>query len=114
MDRERCELSSDSGYVEDIDLETLEKSDQCSKIEEANNYHSPGKKLNFSPIVWDRDDKEISNICKIVAPFLQLLCNTSFQVNSISTFKYQVLHYKPLCWRTHEYVGRKEVSGSQR
>ncbi|XP_024993908.1 cyclin-dependent kinase G-2-like isoform X1 [Cynara cardunculus var. scolymus] len=65
-DREPGELSSDSGSDEAVDLEIHGKNDKGSRIEEAarSHSHSPIKKRKFSPIVWDRDDKEVGNISK--------------------------------------------------
>ncbi|KAJ9549524.1 hypothetical protein OSB04_022067 [Centaurea solstitialis] len=63
-DREPGELSSDSGSDEAVDLEIHGKNDKGSRLEEAAHTHSPSKKRKFSPIVWDRDDKEVGNMSK--------------------------------------------------
>ncbi|KAF5952844.1 hypothetical protein HYC85_010788 [Camellia sinensis] len=64
MDREPGELSSESGSDEAIDSESQVKPIEASKVE--NGVRSPvgSKKRKFSPIVWDRDDKEVSNTSK--------------------------------------------------
>ncbi|KAL6566553.1 hypothetical protein OROGR_002168 [Orobanche gracilis] len=65
MDREPGELSSD-GSDEAIDSET--KVDREADVEkmEYNNQASPfqNKKRKFSPIVWDRVDREVSRVIK--------------------------------------------------
>lgn len=69
LDREPGELSSESGSDEGIDSESQVKKNEPLKLE--NGAWSPGerKKRKFSPIVWDRDDKEVSNTSKnSVAP----------------------------------------------
>ncbi|KAI3730848.1 hypothetical protein L1987_62026 [Smallanthus sonchifolius] len=59
-DREPGELSSESGSDEAVDSEINGKNNEGLKLE--NNFQSyNSKKRKFSPIVWDRDDKEASN-----------------------------------------------------
>ncbi|KAK9060182.1 hypothetical protein SSX86_020886 [Deinandra increscens subsp. villosa] len=60
-DREPGELSSESGSDEAVDSEIYGKKNEGLKGE--NNFQSScnGKKRKFSPIVWDRYDKEASN-----------------------------------------------------
>ncbi|KAI3452614.1 hypothetical protein Pfo_009278 [Paulownia fortunei] len=65
MDREPGELSSD-GSDEAIDSETQAIRDsEVKKMENANQL-SPvqNKKRKFSPIVWDREDREVSRVIK--------------------------------------------------
>lgn len=61
-DREPGELSSESGSEDAIESE--QANNEVSKAE--NGIRSPlDKKRKFSPIVWDREDKELSNSSKI-------------------------------------------------
>ncbi|PSR84780.1 Cyclin-dependent kinase [Actinidia chinensis var. chinensis] len=60
VDREPGELSSDSGSDEAFDPELLKKN-EALKVQNGNRSHEESKKRKFSPIVWDRDDKEVSN-----------------------------------------------------
>lgn len=57
-DREPGELSSDSGSDEGVDSEINGKKNEDSKIENSSQSSLYSKKRKFSPIVWDRDDKE--------------------------------------------------------
>ncbi|KAJ0544943.1 putative protein-serine/threonine kinase CMGC-CDK-PITSLRE family [Helianthus annuus] len=59
-DREPGELSSDSGSDEAVESEINFKNNEGLKIENCSQSNS-SKKRKFSPIVWDRDDKEASN-----------------------------------------------------
>ncbi|KAG8383277.1 hypothetical protein BUALT_Bualt05G0167800 [Buddleja alternifolia] len=65
MDREPGELSSD-GSDEGIDSETRVKNVSDAKRLEKDNLLSSvqNKKRKFSPIVWDRDDREVSKASK--------------------------------------------------
>ncbi|KAF2292858.1 hypothetical protein GH714_029402 [Hevea brasiliensis] len=65
MDREPGELSSESGSDDAIESESLFNKDiEVSKVVE-NGIRTPvEKKRKFSPIVWDRDDREVSNSSK--------------------------------------------------
>ncbi|KAI3780045.1 hypothetical protein L2E82_09906 [Cichorium intybus] len=60
-DREPGELSSESGSDEPTDSETHGKNNEGSKMENNSQSSLYSKKRKFSPIVWDRDDKEASN-----------------------------------------------------
>ncbi|XP_076940491.1 cyclin-dependent kinase G-2-like isoform X1 [Bidens hawaiensis] len=59
-DREPGELSSESGSDEGVESEINGKNNEGVKMENSSQSDS-GKKRKFSPIVWDRDDKEASN-----------------------------------------------------
>ncbi|KAK1415817.1 hypothetical protein QVD17_31605 [Tagetes erecta] len=59
-DREPGELSSESGSDEAVDSEINGKNNEGLKME-SNSQSNNGKKRKFSPIVWDRDDKEANN-----------------------------------------------------
>ncbi|KAK9063498.1 hypothetical protein SSX86_017368 [Deinandra increscens subsp. villosa] len=59
-DREPGELSSESGSDEAVDSEIRGKNSEGLKIENSSESYN-SKKRKFSPIVWDRDDKEASN-----------------------------------------------------
>ncbi|PIN26381.1 Protein kinase PITSLRE [Handroanthus impetiginosus] len=65
MDREPGELSSD-GSDEAIDSENQVNGESEVKKTENVNQLSPvqNKKRKFSPIVWDRDDREVSRVIK--------------------------------------------------
>nr|GEX18329.1 cyclin-dependent kinase G-2 isoform X1 [Tanacetum cinerariifolium] len=54
-------LSSDSGSHEALNLVVNGESEKSCKTEEVS---SKKRKRIFSPIVWDRDDKEVSNVSK--------------------------------------------------
>ncbi|PON82801.1 Serine/threonine protein kinase [Trema orientale] len=59
VDREPGELSSESGSDEAIESESL-KDTEVLKVE--NGTRSPAeRKRKFSPIIWDRDDKQVTN-----------------------------------------------------
>ncbi|KAJ9554501.1 hypothetical protein OSB04_018546 [Centaurea solstitialis] len=60
-DREPGELSSESGSDEAVDSEVNGKNNEGSKTENNSQSAFYNKKRKFSPIVWDRDDKETSN-----------------------------------------------------
>ncbi|KAK3014206.1 hypothetical protein RJ639_008951 [Escallonia herrerae] len=64
VDREPGELSSESGSDEGIDSESRAKDGKGLKLENGNTSPVQNKKRKFSPIVWDRDDKEVSNLSK--------------------------------------------------
>ncbi|KAG5521904.1 hypothetical protein RHGRI_034205 [Rhododendron griersonianum] len=61
MDREPGELSSESGSDEAIDSESQVIVNDGSKLENTGSLPVESKKRKFSPIVWDRDDKEVGN-----------------------------------------------------
>uniref|UniRef100_A0A7N0VHU6 cyclin-dependent kinase n=1 Tax=Kalanchoe fedtschenkoi TaxID=63787 RepID=A0A7N0VHU6_KALFE len=65
LDREPGELSSESGSDDAVDSGVPAKAKEVSELNEAPKLEngapsSPGKKRKFSPIVWDRDDKDFS------------------------------------------------------
>lgn len=60
-DREPGELSSESGSDEAIDSESQVIVNDGLKLENTGSLPVESKKRKFSPIVWDRDDKEVSN-----------------------------------------------------
>uniref|UniRef100_A0A5B6ZRC0 cyclin-dependent kinase n=1 Tax=Davidia involucrata TaxID=16924 RepID=A0A5B6ZRC0_DAVIN len=64
VDREPGELSSESGSDEAIDSESQVKDNEDLKLENGTQWPLESKKRKFSPIVWDRDDKEVSNSSK--------------------------------------------------
>ncbi|KAL1366647.1 hypothetical protein AAHE18_03G374700 [Arachis hypogaea] len=66
MDREPGELSSESGSDGAIEPESMMKDSEVANVEH-NRTRSPPppeKKRKFSPIVWDQDDKEVSEPSK--------------------------------------------------
>ncbi|PPS10533.1 hypothetical protein GOBAR_AA10116 [Gossypium barbadense] len=64
VDKEPGELSSESGSEDAIESELTIKNSEISKAMD-NGAQSPvGKKRKFSPIVWDIDDKVLSNSSK--------------------------------------------------
>lgn len=64
MDREPGELSSESGSDDAIESDLQVKDAEVQKLVE-NGTRSPAeKKRKFSPIIWDRDDKEVSKSAK--------------------------------------------------
>ncbi|GLU06176.1 hypothetical protein SLE2022_232290 [Rubroshorea leprosula] len=64
VDREPGELSSESGSEDVFDSELQAKATECVKVTE-NGARSPvERKRKFSPIVWDRDDKGVSNFTR--------------------------------------------------
>ncbi|CAN1152487.1 Cyclin-dependent kinase G-2 [Linum perenne] len=67
VDREPGELSSDSGSDGGIESESqVDKDKEVSKVVENGITRAPvEKKRKFSPIVWDRDGKEVSNSSEI-------------------------------------------------
>ncbi|KAF8399906.1 hypothetical protein HHK36_015776 [Tetracentron sinense] len=62
-DREPGELSSGSGSDDGIVSESQLKENEFSELENGLGY-PPGKKRKFSPIVWDREEKELNNSSK--------------------------------------------------
>ncbi|KGN51693.1 cyclin-dependent kinase G-2 isoform X1 [Cucumis sativus] len=58
MDREPGELSSESGSDDATDSGLRSKNSESAKVVENGIRSPPEKKRKFSPIVWDRDDKE--------------------------------------------------------
>ncbi|CAN1137287.1 Cyclin-dependent kinase G-2 [Linum perenne] len=67
VDREPGELSSDSGSDGAIETESQVKKDsEVSKAVENGMIRDPvEKKRKFSPIVWDRDDRKVSNLSNV-------------------------------------------------
>nr|GLL32658.1 cyclin-dependent kinase G-2 isoform X1 [Ipomoea trifida] len=68
VDREPGELSSESGSDGAMDTDSELKDVEAKKLL-VNGNHSPvqSKKRKFSPIIWDRDDKEVSRTVKTVS-----------------------------------------------
>lgn len=64
LDREPGELSSESGSDEAIDSVSRVKHVDHLKSENGTQSPSQSKKRKFSPIVWDRDDKDVNNLSK--------------------------------------------------
>ncbi|KAG8640012.1 hypothetical protein MANES_13G016300v8 [Manihot esculenta] len=65
MDREPGELSSESGSDDAVEFESqVNKDTEVSKAVENGIKPLMQKKRKFSPIVWDRDDREVSNSSK--------------------------------------------------
>ncbi|CAN0929258.1 Cyclin-dependent kinase G-2 [Linum grandiflorum] len=66
VDREPGELSSDSGSVGAIEMESQVKNDSVTSKEVENGMIKAPveKKRKFSPIVWDRDSKKVNNSSK--------------------------------------------------
>ncbi|KAM7484099.1 hypothetical protein LguiA_000108 [Lonicera macranthoides] len=64
LDREPGELSSESGSEEAID--SVSRVKHVDHLKSENGTRSPlqSKKRKFSPIVWDRDDKDVNNLSK--------------------------------------------------
>ncbi|CAH1433842.1 unnamed protein product [Lactuca virosa] len=67
-DREPGELSSESGSDEGVDLEINGKNNDDSKMENNSQSSLYSKKRKFSPIVWDRDDKEANTTLTLPPP----------------------------------------------
>uniref|UniRef100_A0A2P2M8U0 cyclin-dependent kinase n=1 Tax=Rhizophora mucronata TaxID=61149 RepID=A0A2P2M8U0_RHIMU len=66
LDREPGELSSESGSDDAIESESMaNKNSEIPKIVENGKAAPMEKKRKFSPIVWDRDDKEVSKASKV-------------------------------------------------
>ncbi|XWS69202.1 hypothetical protein CRYUN_Cryun04dG0159300 [Craigia yunnanensis] len=64
VDKEPGELSSESGSEDAIESESVVKDSEIVKVME-NGAQSPvGRKRKFSPIVWDRGDKDLSNLSR--------------------------------------------------
>ena len=64
VDKEPGELSSESGSEDAIESESVIKDGDIVKVME-NGAQSPvGRKRKFSPIVWDRGEKDLSNLSK--------------------------------------------------
>nr|AZA07816.1 cyclin-dependent kinase G2L [Vaccinium corymbosum] len=61
MDREPGELSSESGSDEAVDSESQVIQNDGSKLVNTGCLPVESKKRKFSPVVWDREDKEASN-----------------------------------------------------
>ncbi|KAI7749265.1 hypothetical protein M8C21_030909 [Ambrosia artemisiifolia] len=60
-DREPGEVFSESGSDDEVGLEMDGKSNEGLKMENSDRCTINSKKRKFSPIVWDRDDKDGSN-----------------------------------------------------
>uniref|UniRef100_A0A2P2M8V0 cyclin-dependent kinase n=1 Tax=Rhizophora mucronata TaxID=61149 RepID=A0A2P2M8V0_RHIMU len=66
LDREPGELSSESGSDDAIESESkVNKDNEVSKMVENGIAAPMMKKRKFSPIIWDRDDKEVSKVSKV-------------------------------------------------
>ncbi|OMP00212.1 hypothetical protein COLO4_12812 [Corchorus olitorius] len=64
VDKEPGELSSESGSEDAMESESVVKNGEAAKVME-NGAQSPVvRKRKFSPIVWDRDDKDLRNFSK--------------------------------------------------
>ncbi|GKV14713.1 hypothetical protein SLEP1_g25543 [Rubroshorea leprosula] len=64
VDREPGELSSESGSEDVVDSELQAKATVSVKETENGAWSPMERKRKFSPIVWDRDDKEVSNFTR--------------------------------------------------
>lgn len=65
VDREPGELSSESGSDGAIESEAPVRDSEVKKLENGNKESlCQAKKRKFSPIIWDRDDKEVSRVVK--------------------------------------------------
>ncbi|GLT30135.1 hypothetical protein SLA2020_049530 [Shorea laevis] len=64
VDREPGELSSESGSEDVVDSELQAKATEAVKETENGALSPIERKRKFSPIVWDRDDKEVSNFTR--------------------------------------------------
>ncbi|KAJ9176221.1 hypothetical protein P3X46_011559 [Hevea brasiliensis] len=75
LDREPGELSSESGSDDAIESESQVNQDsEASKVVQNGNWTPVEKKRKFSPIVWDRDDREVSNSSKSrISPAVTIL-----------------------------------------
>ncbi|ESW30701.1 hypothetical protein PHAVU_002G175700 [Phaseolus vulgaris] len=67
MDREPGELSSESGSDDAIESESGAKDSEVAMLEEKRTRSPPvpERKRKFSPIVWDQDDKDVSESSKV-------------------------------------------------
>jgi len=67
MDREPGELSSESGSDDAIESESGAKDSEVAMLEERRTRSPPvpERKRKFSPIVWDQDDKDVSESSKV-------------------------------------------------
>ncbi|XP_047169516.1 cyclin-dependent kinase G-2 isoform X2 [Vigna umbellata] len=67
MDREPGELSSESGSDDAIESESRAKDSEVSMLEETRTRSPPvpDRKRKFSPIVWDQDDKDVSESSRV-------------------------------------------------
>ncbi|XP_061338695.1 cyclin-dependent kinase G-2-like isoform X2 [Gastrolobium bilobum] len=64
MDREPGELSSESGSDDAIESESVVKYCEVARGEENGTQSPLDRKRKFSPIVWDKDDEEVNDLCK--------------------------------------------------
>ncbi|GKV43466.1 hypothetical protein SLEP1_g50756 [Rubroshorea leprosula] len=64
VDREPGELSSESGSEDAIYSELQVKATESVKVTENGALSPVERKRKFSPIVWDRDDKEVNNFSR--------------------------------------------------
>ncbi|XP_047318985.1 cyclin-dependent kinase G-2 isoform X2 [Impatiens glandulifera] len=76
VDKEPGELSSESGSDEATDSELQVKAKGRPKGENRSKAPAENKKRKFSPIVWDRDEKETTNPLKNKSP-LAITVNSS-------------------------------------
>ncbi|TYJ43290.1 hypothetical protein E1A91_A03G143200v1 [Gossypium mustelinum] len=60
VDKEPGELSSESGSEDAIESESVVKDSEVEKVMENGALSPVGRKRKFSPIVWDRSDKDVS------------------------------------------------------
>ncbi|XWS34609.1 hypothetical protein CRYUN_Cryun21dG0052700 [Craigia yunnanensis] len=64
VDKEPGELSSESGSEDAIESESVVKDSEVAKVMENGTRSPVGRKRKFSPIVWDRGDKDLSKFSK--------------------------------------------------
>ncbi|XP_022776273.1 cyclin-dependent kinase G-2 isoform X2 [Durio zibethinus] len=64
VDKEPGELSSESGSEDAVECESVVKDSEIAKVMENGAQPPVGRKRKFSPIVWDRGDKDLSNLSK--------------------------------------------------
>ncbi|XVF85195.1 hypothetical protein PTKIN_Ptkin17bG0098800 [Pterospermum kingtungense] len=64
VDKEPGELSSESGSEDAIESESVVRDSEVVKVVENGTRSPVERKRKFSPIVWDRDDKDLSNLSK--------------------------------------------------
>ncbi|XWS63823.1 hypothetical protein CRYUN_Cryun06bG0135100 [Craigia yunnanensis] len=64
VDKEPGELSSESGSEDAIESESVVKDNEMVKAMENRDQSPVGRKRKFSPIVWDRSDKDLGNLSK--------------------------------------------------
>ncbi|XVE85262.1 hypothetical protein DITRI_Ditri17bG0078100 [Diplodiscus trichospermus] len=64
VDKEPGELSSESGSEDAIESESVVKESEVEKVMENGTQSPVERKRKFSPIVWDRGDKDLINLSK--------------------------------------------------